>query len=230
MRSTSLSFCPCATASARKASAGSPVTYRTVNVGEVERYYLGYSNKCLWPLFHYFQEYCEFSGKQWEVFRDVNRKYADSILQEYVHGLEFGLFYVRRPSEERGRIFSITEKRLPVVTGDGERSLEELILDDERAVFALCRRDDAVPGPATRGDPLAGERRLAHERLADICRDAGIGYVDTTPVLAADVRQRGTWLHFPDDAHPTPEGHRVIADVVAGYLRENGLAATAPDD
>lgn len=56
------------------------------------------------------------------------------IAQEFVSGLEFGVFYVRRPGEERGEILSITEKLLPSVTGDGERSLEELILDDSRAV------------------------------------------------------------------------------------------------
>jgi membrane protein DedA with SNARE-associated domain len=56
------------------------------------------------------------------------------ILQEYVPGTEFGIFYVRHPSESRGYIFSITEKRMPVVTGDGKHSLEELILADDRSV------------------------------------------------------------------------------------------------
>jgi hypothetical protein len=51
-------------------------------------------------------------------------------VQEYVPGLEFGVFYVRRPGELRGRILSITEKRLPSVTGDGRSTLEELILKD----------------------------------------------------------------------------------------------------
>jgi len=59
---------------------------------------------------------------------------TDSLLQEYVDGPEFGVFYVRHPDAERGRIFSITEKRLPSVVGDGERTLERLILDDPRAV------------------------------------------------------------------------------------------------
>ena len=55
---------------------------------------------------------------------------ADMIVQEYVPGLEFGVFYVRRPGDTRGRILSITEKRLPSVTGDGSSTLEELILRD----------------------------------------------------------------------------------------------------
>jgi hypothetical protein len=58
----------------------------------------------------------------------------DTILQEYVPGEEFGVFYYRYPNEARGHIFSITEKKFPVVTGNGESTLEQLILNDDRAV------------------------------------------------------------------------------------------------
>ena len=61
---------------------------------------------------------------------------ADTIVQEYVPGKEFGVFYYRRPSEPNGHIFSVTEKIFPSVVGDGRRTLEQLILDDERAVCA----------------------------------------------------------------------------------------------
>ncbi len=57
-----------------------------------------------------------------------------SIVQEYVPGVEFGVFYIRYPSESSGRIFSITDKRFVSVTGDGKSTLEELILKDDRAV------------------------------------------------------------------------------------------------
>jgi hypothetical protein len=56
------------------------------------------------------------------------------ILQEYVPGQEYGVFYYRNPGDPRGRIFSVTEKRMPTLIGDGKRTLEELILADERAV------------------------------------------------------------------------------------------------
>ena len=56
------------------------------------------------------------------------------ILQEYVPGEEYGVFYYRYPGDERGRVFSVTEKRMPVLLGDGKRTLEELILADDRAV------------------------------------------------------------------------------------------------
>ncbi len=58
----------------------------------------------------------------------------DVIIQEYISGDEFGIFYYRRPDEEKGSIFSITQKELLEVTGDGKKTLEELILADDRAV------------------------------------------------------------------------------------------------
>lgn len=76
----------------------------------------------------------------------------DLIVQELATGSEFSVFYYRYPNEERGRIFSITEKRFPVVTGDGKATLETLILRDRRAVALAhsyfernAERLDAVP-------------------------------------------------------------------------------------
>ncbi len=59
---------------------------------------------------------------------------VDAVVQEHCEGLEFGVFYYRYPDEERGQIFAITEKAFPVVVGDGESTLERLILFDPRAV------------------------------------------------------------------------------------------------
>ncbi|MEO5961207.1 MAG: VTT domain-containing protein, partial [Opitutaceae bacterium] len=56
------------------------------------------------------------------------------IAQAYIPGVEFGIFYHRRPSEEFGEIFAITEKISVSVRGDGKSTLERLILADERAV------------------------------------------------------------------------------------------------
>jgi membrane protein DedA with SNARE-associated domain len=83
---------------------------------------------------------------------------GDTIIQEHVPGLEFGVFYCRRPSEERGRIFSITEKRMPVVVGDGVRTLEQLILDDERAVcmarYYFDRQGERLFARPASGEPV----------------------------------------------------------------------------
>ena len=73
-------------------------------------------------------------ARTWEaVDAYLAEAHYDVLLQAYVPGVEYGVFYVRRPSEARGRIFAVTEKRMPVVAGDGRRTLEELILDDRRA-------------------------------------------------------------------------------------------------
>jgi hypothetical protein len=45
---------------------------------------------------------------------------------------EAGVFYVRRPGEVKGRIFSITDKRFPWIVGDGGSTLEALVRADPR--------------------------------------------------------------------------------------------------
>lgn len=56
------------------------------------------------------------------------------LLQEFVSGLEFGVFYVREPGATQGRILSINGKQMLQLKGDGRRNLEQLILADDRAV------------------------------------------------------------------------------------------------
>jgi hypothetical protein len=61
---------------------------------------------------------------------------APLLLQRYAPGPhEIGLFYYRLPSDALGRIFAITEKVFPTITGDGQRTIEELVRDDQRARF-----------------------------------------------------------------------------------------------
>lgn len=81
---------------------------------------------------------------------------VDSVLQAFAPGDEFGVFYARRPSEDRGQILSITEKVIPTVTGDGVRTLEQLILADGRAV---CQAQVYLDTNASRLDQVlpAGE-------------------------------------------------------------------------
>lgn len=50
------------------------------------------------------------------------------LLQRYVdYPREVGLFYIRHPEEQRGFIFSITDKEFPFVQGDGVSTLAQLI-------------------------------------------------------------------------------------------------------
>jgi hypothetical protein len=58
---------------------------------------------------------------------------GDLIVQEHIPGPEYGIFYYRLPGEERGQIFSVTEKYMPTITGDGVHTLEDLVCLDRRA-------------------------------------------------------------------------------------------------
>lgn len=59
---------------------------------------------------------------------------SDYIVQEFIGGEEYGVFYYCYPNEEHGHIFSITQKIYLKLYGDGVHTLEELILKDPRAV------------------------------------------------------------------------------------------------
>ena len=55
-----------------------------------------------------------------------------------------------------------------------------------------------------------------------LARSVGGGYIDTTRDFVAAVRERERWLHYAEDAHPTVEGQRLIAESVARQLRQSG--------
>jgi membrane protein DedA with SNARE-associated domain len=88
---------------------------------------------------------------------------SDVLVQEHFDGVEASIFYYRRPSEPRGRIFSITEKVFPIVCGDGRSTLEELILRDRRA-YIIAKKYFDRNSKRLRGVPSAGEQ----VRLVDI--------------------------------------------------------------
>jgi len=159
-------------------------------------------------------------GSGVEIVRDaarlemhLRRVPYDVIVQEYVPGLEFGVFYYRKPSEPRGHVFSITEKRMPFVEGDGKNTLERLILAGPRSVamasFYLARHADRLDRI-----PAAGER----VRLVEIgthCR--GAVFLDgsrlLTPELEASIDRvsrgyDGFWFGRYDVRVPSEEDLR----------------------
>lgn len=69
-----------------------------------------------------------------DIERYLNEIKIDFIIQELVDlPLEFGVYYVRFPSKKNGFINSITGKEFLSVTGDGKKTLQELILEKDRA-------------------------------------------------------------------------------------------------
>ena len=48
---------------------------------ELSQYYEGFSNKTLWPLFHYFLEYTEYSQDTYECYKNVNELFCEKVLE-----------------------------------------------------------------------------------------------------------------------------------------------------
>lgn len=118
----------------------------------------------------------------------------DVLAQAFVHGPEFGVFYVRRPSERHGRIFAITEKEIPVVRGDGRRTLEQLILDDPRTL------------------PMASiYLDKQHARLHEVVPDG-----ETVPLVELGTHCRGAYFH-EGMGHLTPELEKEVDRVTRTF-------------
>jgi trehalose 6-phosphate synthase/phosphatase len=47
---------------------------------DMDLYYYGFSNKTIWPLFHYFTQYVEYNKDFWNSYVQVNEKFAEVIL------------------------------------------------------------------------------------------------------------------------------------------------------
>jgi len=48
---------------------------------ELDRYYYGFCNNVVWPLFHYFQTYAVYSEVDWEYYREVNQRFCRVVLE-----------------------------------------------------------------------------------------------------------------------------------------------------
>lgn len=62
---------------------GSPYTYLPVMVykEQYEKYYNGFSNSALWPLFHYFPSFAEYNSDHYENYQFVNGHFADVLFK-----------------------------------------------------------------------------------------------------------------------------------------------------
>src|SRR3546814_2863923 len=63
----------------------------------------------------------------------LTRASDDVLVQRYIGGNEFGVFVYRRPEDGKPVIYSITQNCFPTVSGDGQRTLAQLIAADARA-------------------------------------------------------------------------------------------------
>ena len=49
---------------------------------DYDRYYNGYSNETIWPLFHDMESQCNFDPEYWHAYVKVNRRFAEAVAQE----------------------------------------------------------------------------------------------------------------------------------------------------
>lgn len=107
------------------------------------------------------------------------------IAQEFIGGHEYGVFYVRLPGEACGKIMGITDKRLTQVVGDGQCTLETLILSDPRAVamapFFLKKHADKLETV-----PEAGQQ-ISLAELGTHCR--GALFLDGAELITAELTE-----------------------------------------
>lgn len=88
-------------------SAGYQLKPISLTPKEVEEYYHGFSSETVWPLFHDLLGHCRFSRQNWNAYRQVNRKFAQTVAAEtepgdliWVH--DYQLLLVARYLEEAG--------------------------------------------------------------------------------------------------------------------------------
>ncbi|OWY71663.1 hypothetical protein B7486_08290 [cyanobacterium TDX16] len=92
----------------------------------------------------------------------LSRYPAPVIAQAYHTGpFEAGIFYYRIPGQEAGRIFSITDKHMPVLVGDGESTVRELIFRHTRFRMQANRFLSRLKGQADAVLPAGSPMRLA---------------------------------------------------------------------
>ena len=48
---------------------------------EIDEFYFGLSNKCIWPLFHYFIELAKFNENDWATYVEVNKKFCKKVVE-----------------------------------------------------------------------------------------------------------------------------------------------------
>ncbi len=74
---------------------------------EINRYYFGFSNEILWPLFHSLQSSCNFDPAYWNTYRAVNRKFAQVIAEnaranDYIWVHDYHLMLVAKELRDIG--------------------------------------------------------------------------------------------------------------------------------
>ena len=104
-----------------------------------------------------------------ELIRYLKGKNGPFLLQEYIdYPVELGVFFARLPGATAGRVTSVVQKVFLTVTGDGVRTLGELITSHPRAAKRLDYLREKYKDEWSRVLPVGIEKRL--EPIGNHCR------------------------------------------------------------
>lgn len=89
-----------------------------------------------------------------DLIQYLQKYKIDFIIQEFLtEAFECGIFYYRHPDQQKGKVTSITLKEFLSITGDGNSSIKDLVLNDKRAFlyYDYIKDDplidwDSIPG------------------------------------------------------------------------------------
>ena len=97
-----------------KASTKRAYTLRGVILSddEVTKFYSGFANEIIWPLFHDFPSRCNFDPDYWEVYQRVNRKFAQATAEaaadknDFIWAHDYHLMLMAQHLREQGSVAS----------------------------------------------------------------------------------------------------------------------------
>ena len=75
---------PTATSMLHKAARGRSYGFHPVPLtrDEISKFYSGFANEIIWPLFHDMPSRCDFDPEYWEVYQRVNRRFAQAAAED----------------------------------------------------------------------------------------------------------------------------------------------------
>jgi len=92
--------------------------------------------------------------------------------------------------------------------------------DDLRSAFEFYLKDGPVPNI----EAMARNRLAQNRLMRRLCAESAIPFLDTTGILQAHV-ESGENMFFPDESHLNEAGQAAVAEALAAFLRQTGLAS-----
>jgi len=150
--------------------------------------------------------------------------YAERMLSEGLKGLRYRLWGIKRRSirneEQKEQAWRVTSEYLRMI---GLRCRE---IGTELIVASIPDHNKVDPDARIRGiNPVNYE---IEGRLAEICEEHGIPYLDLTPVMKKAFQTAETPLYYYADRHLTPAGNEEVAESAHGRDLVSARAVAAP--